>query len=187
MENYLWKLFLYRDRGESEILIHSFPSVWPDKIHIWEIYGTHYFTIFLDGNNYLFHNLDQTFRLLDLNVKIEYGKKWKNNNELIFATTSWAYNHNLKTKTSQYYNLFSDYLYDDDIIIGIIKQTEINKLKNIGLPSEQGNYVVSYDIDSKTYKKLYTTLDDIEEIYLRDTTLIVKIWGSDLELKNYKK
>ena len=188
MQEYLWKLFLYRDRWESQVLIHSFPLVWPNKIHIWEIYGSRYFTIYIDGKNYLFHNLDQSFRLLDLNVKVEYGKQWKNNNELIFTTTSWAYTHNLKTKKSQYYNLFSDYLYDrDNKIIGVIQETEENKLKNIGFPSQQGNYVVSYDIDSKAYKKLYTTIDDIQQIYLLDDMLIVKIWEVHLELKNYKK
>lgn len=188
MEQYLWKLFLYRDRGESQILIYSFPLVSPDKIHIWEIYGTRYFTIYIDGKNYLFHNLDQSFRQLDLNVKIEYGKPWKNNYELIFATNSWAYTHNLKTKKSQYYNLFSDYLYDgDNTIIGIIQETEKNKLKNIGYASQEGNYVFSYDIATKTYKKLYTTVDDIQQIYLLGDKLILKIWEMDLELKNYKK
>ena len=186
IREYLWKLFLYHDIWEEERLVFDFKKVSPDKIHISPIYGTDFFNVYIDQNNYLFDNKTTWFRSLDLKKKIEYWKVARTSQDIIFVTDIWSYIYNLKERRSEYYIPFLDFVYvDDKDVIWLIEWDDEKRMNNLWVNTEKQRALFRYNTLTKSIKKIYETNEGIESFYLEKSRLYLDVNGVKKELQNY--
>jgi len=172
-------LRLYND----SINLWAFEKVKKEYIKISEVLWTNdYIFITLAKKKYLYFLELKKKYLINLNIDINYIKKWQNNSEFIFITTKWAFVYNKFSLKLEYFDFFRDFIYYESWYIWIINKNDIRRLNNLWLKNITKNLIIYYNTDSKEKKILYKTDIDIVKIYNKWEDIIF-IWPDKKEYK----
>lgn len=163
------ELFLSKENKKTFIGAFWYDSL--EGIEIQEIYGKQNVFLFVFWNtSYLIDLEYNNLEKLELQIPIEYVKYM--NNTYIITTQKGSFTYDLQTKKTEYFVLFHDFIYYNDIYIGIIQKQDARRLKNLWLWEVSEDIVVAFDPIEKS-KKILESLEGIETIYINQKNEII--------------
>lgn len=176
------KMFL--ENGENFQMISEFSKVSANEIFAETLSDSEDIFLKVWETHSIFKPDTGTLINLDFDIEIRYVKVGKQPGEYIIITEKGAFVYNQTFWTSQFQYLFWDYVYDENILIGIVYEEEEQKRKNFNL-TQNGNLIVRYNPQDKTRKILYWTDQKIERIEKMQERIIVTLSGEKFELENF--
>ncbi len=176
-------LKLYKDNLE----LWTFEKVKKEDIKISEVlWDSDYVFIELAKKKYLYSIVIKKKYPVNLNININYIKKWQDNTQFIFITTKWAFVYNKFSLNLEYFDFFRDFIYYKSWYIGIINKNDTRRLNNLWLENITKNLIIYYNTDSKEKKILYKTNIDILKIYKKWADIMfTSSDNKEYKLENY--
>jgi len=172
-------------RQDSEIYqISDFPLVSKDEISVDTISGSSDIYIALWDAHYIFHARDRSVTKLPYQFDIEYIKSWRQASEYLVVSDKGVFVYNTTTNTSQYEYQFSDFLYLESYLIGVIFEDEEQKKKNFNL-EKPGNLIIRYSQKDKSRKIIYSTKENIKRLEWQWEKILITTNEWVYELQNY--
>lgn len=153
-----------------------------DSVDLKEIIWINDYIYFQIWENKYLYNLNTNKSIsLDINLGIEYIKKWNKTWEFLFKTEVWIFVYDLSVNSFEYFNFFEDFVYVEDWYLWIINNDDELRLKNLSLQNNSKNLIYYYNPITKEKNIIFKTDKKLEKIYLLNWT----IYFEDSEWKVY--
>jgi len=175
-----WWLYVYKHSKAQKVGDFSFSA--SDILDVKHVDQTQYLFFQIWDLRYLYDLEGWTITTLDFSVDIHYIKSHKD--KLVFITPVWAYRYDISWNSFDYFYLFKDFIFLEDMYIWVIYSDEVDKLKNFDLEETNSNLIIKYNPESKKREILYKTNLDIEKIYIQDDSIYFEAEGKRYELEN---
>jgi hypothetical protein len=168
----------------SQREIQSFPKVPADSIDASVIWATENVFLSLWDTSYIFETKQARITQLPFETKVSYMKADKNSWSYLVVTENGTFHYNPVNNSTNFEYLFRDFIYSEDIMIGVIYKNEIQKKSNFWL-EQKWNLILSYNPKTKERKVLLETNLEISQIQTIDDKIIFTAGNKDFELLNY--
>ncbi len=164
--------------------IQNFQRVKQDDISVSSIPSSEDVFISLWENNFILLTWEGKVHPLSFKIPINYIKAGQKQWSYQIVTNKGTFLYNISSWNSEFQYLFRDFVSFGNDIIWIIYDDEDQKKQNFNF-TEKWNLIIKFSQKDKTRKLLKTTNLDIDKIEWRDNKIILSVWDSEYELKNF--
>ncbi len=133
--------------------------------------------------NFLYNSVTASLDKLSLSVPIRYIKTWIGNT-LQFVTDKWTFIH--KNKKFEYFSMFEDFVYKDEMYIWIVSSDDERRKKNLNFEKESWTLVILQNPETKEKRVLLKPDFEIQNILIIwEDIILTDINWNDYKIENY--
>ncbi|MCD5385043.1 hypothetical protein LRZ95_00060 [Candidatus Gracilibacteria bacterium] len=171
----------------NSVNIGKFKLVYKNYLFVNKVYGGNGdLFISVGKDKYIYNKNLRVLKKIDLNIKVLYVKKDGNN--YIFVTDKGSFIYNFLNNKLEYFSFFNDFIYFDNLYIGLISPTEKQLINNLGLKNINNDILYLYNPKTKEKKILFNFDFDISKIYkVNDKVYVESNDGNKYIILNLKK